>query len=64
MCNYEKEETVRNMALGAILGAAAVTIGAVCLADNRKATLMMKNAKKTGEKVLHAGEEYVKDIID
>ena len=63
MCNYEKEETVRNMALGAILGA-AVTIGAVCLADNRKATRMMKNAKKTGEKVLHAGEEYVKDIID
>ena len=64
MCNYEKEETVRNMALGAILGAAAVTRGAVCLADNRKATRMMKNAKKTGEKVLHAGEEYVKDIID
>ncbi len=57
--------SIKNMALGAAIGAAALTAGAVYVSENRNRTeKAMKKVKKTGRKIAKAGESYMRDMME
>lgn len=57
--------SIKNMALGAAIGAAAMTAGAMYISENKNRTRKtMKKMKKTGRKIAKAGENYVRDMIE
>lgn len=58
------KNTAKNMALGALVGATALAAGAMYVSENKNAKKMVNKAKRTGEKMIKAGGEYIHDIID
>ncbi len=57
-------KTVKNMAIGAAVGVAAITAGTMYVNENRQANKAVREAKRTGKKIAKAGEAYVKNIIE
>lgn len=54
---------VKNMAIGAVVGAAAITAGAVYASENRTAQKAVNNVKRTGKKIARAGQEAMDDMM-
>lgn len=57
-------KAVKNMAIGAAVGAAAITAGSMYVSENRQAQKAINNAKHTGKKIAKAGESYMRNIVD
>ncbi len=57
-------KAVKNMAIGAVVGAAAVTAGAVYAADNKNMNMnkTMDNVKRTGKKIVRAGRNVMDEM--
>ena len=53
---------VKNMAVGAVMGAAAVTAGAVYMAENNTIGRKTAEVKKTGKKMVQAGQDLMENI--
>ena len=56
-------KAVKNMAIGAVVGAAAVTAGAMYATENRTAQKAVNNVKKTGKKLARAGQNAMDDMM-
>lgn len=54
---------VKNMAMGAVAGAAAVMAGAVYMNENRTVQKTVNNMKRTGKKIAKAGQEAMDDMM-
>ena len=61
---HKMMKTVKNMAVGAAVGAAAVAAGTVYVNENMHAHKAVNDAKKKGRKIVKAGEAYVKNIVE
>ena len=55
-------KAVKNMALGAVVGAAAITAGAVYMAENNTIGRKTAEVKKTGKKMVQAGQDLMENI--
>lgn len=55
-------KAVKNMAVGAVMGAAAVTAGAVYMAENNTIGRKTAEVKKTGKKMVQAGQDLMENI--
>ncbi len=54
---------VKNMALGAVVGAAALTASALYMSENRTMQKTMNNMKYTGKKIAKAGRDAMDDMM-
>ena len=57
-------KAVKNMAIGAAVGMAAATAGAMYISENRQARQAVKSVKRTGKKVARAGRDMMDDMMD
>ncbi|MBE6865416.1 MAG: hypothetical protein IJN77_04315 [Oscillospiraceae bacterium] len=57
-------KAVKNMAIGAAVGAVATMAGAVYVSDNRQAQQAVKSVRRTGKKVARAGRNMMDDMMD
>ena len=57
-------KAVKNMAIGAAVGAVATMAGAVYVSDNRQAQKAVRNVKCTGKKIARAGRDMMDDMMD
>ena len=56
-------KAVKNMAIGAAVGAAAITASAMYISDNRQAQKAVNNVKRTGKKIARAGQNVMDDMM-
>ena len=56
-------KAVKNMAIGAAVGAAAITASAMYISDNRQAQKAVNNVKRTGTKIARAGQNVMDDMM-
>ncbi len=56
-------KAVKNMAIGAAMGVAAVTAGAMYMSENRTMQKTMNNAKNTGRKIAKAGRDAMDNMM-
>ena len=56
-------KAVKNMALGAVAGAAAVMAGAVYMNENKSVQKTVNNVKRTGRKIVQAGRDAMDDVM-
>ncbi|MBR5520982.1 MAG: hypothetical protein IKU54_03200 [Oscillospiraceae bacterium] len=56
-------KAVKNMAVGAAVGAMAVTAGAMYMSENKSVQKTMNNMKRTGKKIAMAGQNAVDDMM-
>ncbi|MBQ8604279.1 MAG: hypothetical protein IJ410_05520 [Oscillospiraceae bacterium] len=56
-------KAVKNMAVGAVMGAAALTAGAIYVNENRTVQKTVNNVKRTGKKIARAGQEAMDDMM-
>ncbi len=56
-------KAVKNMAIGAAVGAAAITAGAMYVNENRQAQKAVNNVKRTGKKIVRAGQNMMDDMM-
>ncbi len=54
---------VKNMALGAVVGAAALTAGAVYANENKMMKKTTNDIKRTGKKIARAGRNVMDDMM-
>lgn len=57
-------KAVKNMAIGAAVGAAAITAGAMYVSENRQAQKAVNNVKRTGKKIARASQNMMDDMMD
>ena len=57
-------KAVKNMAIGAAVGAVATMAGAVYVSDNRQAQQAVRSVKCTGKKIARAGRDMMDDMMD
>lgn len=57
-------KAVKNMAIGAAVGAAAITAGAMYVNENRQAQKAVNNVKRTGKKIARAGQNMMDDMMN
>jgi len=57
-------KAVKNMAIGAAMGAAAVTAGAVYMTENRQAQRAVNSVKRTGKKIARASRDMMDDMMN
>lgn len=56
-------KAVKNMAIGAAVGAAAITAGAMYVNENRQAQKAVNNVKRTGKKIARASRDMMDDMM-
>ncbi len=56
-------KAVKNMAIGAAVGAMAVTAGAMYMTENRRMQKTMNNVKNTGKKIARSGRDMMDDMM-
>ena len=56
-------KAVKNIALGAVAGAAAVMAGAVYMNENKSVQKTVNNVKRTGKKIAQAGRDAMDDMM-
>ena len=56
-------KAVKNMAIGAAVGAAAITAGAMYVSENRQAQKAVNNVKHTGKKIARASQNMMDDMM-
>ena len=56
-------KAVKNMAIGAAMGAVAATASAMYISENRQAQKAVKNVKRTGKKIACAGRDMMDDMM-
>ena len=56
-------KAVKNMAIGAAMGAAAVTAGAMYVSENRQAQKAVNTVKRTGKKIAMASQDMMDEMM-
>ena len=64
MDNNKMMKKVKNVAMGAAVGAVAVAAGTAYVTENIHAHKAVNDAKRKGKKIVKAGEAYVKNIVE
>ena len=57
-------KAVKNMVVGAVMGAAAVTAGAVYMNENRTMKKKVNSVKRTDKKIAKAGQDMMDDMMN
>ncbi len=55
-------KAVKNMAIGRVVGAAALTAGAVYASENKMLDKTANTVKKTGKKIVRTGRNMMDDM--
>ena len=56
-------KAVKNMALGAVVGAAAIAAGAVYASESNMIQKKMESVKRNGKKMVQAGQDMMDDVM-